>query len=82
MLDKIDLTPVAYLLWDIDLELFSLEVYQEFLAVRIAEKGNIRSLNWYFINVGKDKFLHAVLTSSQITAQTRNFWRLYLKSVD
>ncbi len=73
----IDIKPIKYLLWDVDLERFDAQKYQLFLADRIAEKGGVAELKWYFGNFGQAQFLERVEQSRNVSGQTKNFWRLY-----
>jgi hypothetical protein len=76
---KIDIGPIVNILWDVDLEYFSAESYRDFLADRIAEKGRIEHLNWYFDHFGFQSFIDRVNASPNVSAQSKNFWELYLR---
>jgi len=74
-----DLSIIKSLLWDVKYEDFDSKLFQDFLADRIAEKGNIDQLNWYFEKFGFSKFIARVLTSVNTSRQTKDFWQKYLQ---
>ncbi len=76
---NIDITPIVNILWDVDLEHFTAERYQDFLVDRIAEKGRVEHLNWYFDHFGFRSFISRVNTSPNISDQSKTFWELFLR---
>lgn len=75
------LSPIRHLLWDVNLSDFEGKAreYDEFLAVRVAEKGNESDLNWYFKHFGFKRFIDVIFSNREVSSQTRNFWRLFLE---
>jgi hypothetical protein len=78
-MSKINFSKIEYLLWDVDKSSFVPADYPEFLADRIAEKGNFDDLNWYFKEFSFEAFLARVLTSPNTSPRTKNFWKNFIK---
>lgn len=69
---------ITNLLWDVDIASLntSLKSHAEFLANRIAEKGNSLCLRWYVKQFGATTFLQYLDRNSRLDSYTAEFWQV------
>lgn len=66
-----------FLLWDVDLDNFDPQSYQEFLAARIAEHGKLNDIKWYFENFNPHIFFESVEHSTECSSEVKSFWKSF-----
>ncbi len=70
---------IKNILWDVDLQVFEAADYKEFMAVRVAEKGDLNCLAWFIAEFGVESLV-PVLNSREVTAATKQFWQIYFEN--
>ena len=64
--------------WDVDFHKLSLRKHSRFIAVRILNYGDPVSVQWFLSWADQDFLKKLLISSRNLNAKTRNFWKLKL----
>lgn len=74
-----DLLPRKELFWDVDVNSFDFRSHPEFIAERVASKGSISDIKWYFQIFGEEMFSDSIERSRNCSAEVKSFWKIFRK---
>ncbi len=64
------------LFWDTKIAPADIKKYRDFIITRVADKGGVSDLKWLIKKYGKKSVKAAVKKSYNVSAKTKNFWRV------
>jgi len=60
--------------WDVDFTALKQKKYEQFIAKRILERGDVKAVRWLLKNIPEKAIKETVLSCRQLSSKTANFW--------
>lgn len=67
---------IQRLFWDTEVAPADYKKYADFVITRVAEKGGLNDIKWLVAEYGKSQIRRVVAGSRNVSAKTKNFWKV------